>query len=169
MQWFKYVRNKRYHHFHYNTQFMLQFRQTIRLFDICNDDYNFPGCPLACGLIAAYVCGTDGKTYKNKCDLESEACHTANTDLKVASQGMCKGITLFHPPIDLRSVYLLIAMNQLHNHTYQYHFLEQVQCMKDGETFCDMSQQDSHRLCCNGLRCRIFAPSRLPSRCVNDN
>ena len=49
------------------------------------------------------------------------------------------------------------------------HFLEQVQCMKDEERFCDTTQQDPQRLCCDGLRCTTFEPLMLPSRCVKDN
>ena len=60
-------------------------------------------------------------------------------------------------------------VRNLTNFFWNDHFLEQVQCMKDGERLCDMSQQDPQRLCCNGLRCRTFEPLRLPSRCVKDN
>merc|ERR1712212_70519 len=35
------------------------------------------------------VCGTDGKSYRSKCELKEAACKTQNADLAVASQGKC--------------------------------------------------------------------------------
>ena len=58
--------------------------------------YNFLDCPQLCTMDYSPVCGTDGKTYSNKCALEVAACKTRKTDLAVASQGECEGITLIH-------------------------------------------------------------------------
>ena len=38
------------------------------------------------------VCGSDGKTYSNKCSLESTAaCEDGKQDLVIASEGECSG------------------------------------------------------------------------------
>nr|XP_045585762.1 serine protease inhibitor dipetalogastin-like isoform X1 [Procambarus clarkii] len=47
-------------------------------------------CPKACTLQYDPVCGTDGKTYSNLCDLEVEACNNPQLNLKVAHKGECR-------------------------------------------------------------------------------
>jgi len=37
------------------------------------------------------VCGSDGKTYSNKCELENTACEDGKKDLIVVSKGKCSG------------------------------------------------------------------------------
>jgi len=46
------------------------------------------GCPCGCPKILAQVCGTDGKTYGNKCVMECKSCERG-TNVTVASQGKC--------------------------------------------------------------------------------
>ena len=43
----------------------------------------------ACGLVLRPVCGTDGKTYKNRCILGSARCLNGYEDLKVDYPGKC--------------------------------------------------------------------------------
>ena len=66
------------------------------------ENYNFPGCPKCFRVgFPIPVCGTDGESYRSKCELKEAACKTQNADLAVASQGKCAGITLHHQHIDL--------------------------------------------------------------------
>ena len=45
-------------------------------------------CPCGCPKILAEVCGTDGKTYGNKCVMECESCEQG-TNVTVANHGKC--------------------------------------------------------------------------------
>ena len=53
----------------------------------------FTDCPQICTADYSPVCGTDSKTYSNKCDMELTACKTRKTDLTVAYAGECTGIS----------------------------------------------------------------------------
>merc|ERR1711931_278332 len=57
-----------------------------------------PSCMVVCPKIMAPVCGSDGKTYNNKCLLEVAACESGK-DLEVVKQGPCEEASLKCPLI----------------------------------------------------------------------
>jgi len=50
-----------------------------------------PECSLACQMDYTPVCGTDGQTYGNSCELQSTAC-LKRSSVRVAHQGECVSI-----------------------------------------------------------------------------
>ena len=55
---------------------------------------NTDDCPEICTNQYNPVCGTDGETYSNKCELRKEAC-TNNQQLRIAHNGDCQQGKLF--------------------------------------------------------------------------
>lgn len=51
-------------------------------------------CPNECPAESSNVCGSDGKTYRNLCTLEMEACKT-KMNITVAGNMACGKYTLF--------------------------------------------------------------------------
>ena len=56
-----------------------------------------PGCVRGCPKILSPVCGSNGKTYVNKCSFEIAACLAKKKGLLLTSvKGPCKGRVLFY-------------------------------------------------------------------------
>ena len=56
-----------------------------KMFSIAFVSINFRLCTTRLDV----VCGTDGVTYSNHCNLKAVACQTGDPNLKLASQGKC--------------------------------------------------------------------------------
>ena len=55
-----------------------------------NDVTNGANCEKKCPKSKKKVCGSDGKTYQNECELERKACKKPELNLKVAYKGKCE-------------------------------------------------------------------------------
>ena len=52
-------------------------------------------CPDVCHFAFSPVCGSDGKTYPNKCVLESNACKHGE-DITIVRNGPCSKSVIYH-------------------------------------------------------------------------
>ena len=66
-------------------------------------------CP-KCRLTEKHVCGTDGKTYINECELKKKSC-TTKTNIKVLHNGKCS--KLFKPKIIFQTFVGIVPLVQV--------------------------------------------------------
>ena len=52
-------------------------------------------CDFMCSAQYDPVCGNDGRTYGNECELRLTACEEKNPNLRLASRGLCE-LFVFH-------------------------------------------------------------------------
>ena len=70
------------------------FRKQIQKLNLNAISFN-ADCPEVCTADYKPVCGTDGKTYSNYCNLLQNACITKMKNLTMAHEGECKGDFIF--------------------------------------------------------------------------
>jgi len=96
-----------------------------------NPGRNSPSCPEVCNTRLDIVCGSDGVTYSNPCNLNAIACQTG-FDVKIASKGKCRPVieALEAEPEDVPAQPPHIAECSIHCPQ-----LFQPICASNGETF----------------------------------
>ena len=73
-------------------------------------------CPEVCTADYKPVCGTDGKTYSNYCNLLQNACTTMMKNLTMAHEGECEGDFMFpFKYVKLKNLYQRILTSLFHD------------------------------------------------------